>query len=101
MKKLLTFIHILIIILAYISPFIFSWKIVLAGVIAFYIQKFLIGGCILTKKEFGNFEDNYYYFALKKLGFDPDKKRLRFILDYVVPVSILSLSLFIKVIEFR
>lgn len=66
---IILFAHLAVIILALISPFIFSWKVVLIGVSAFFINDLLVGYCFLSKWQFGKregFTDHYF----KKLGID-------------------------------
>ena len=57
----------------YLSWLLFSWWIVLLGVIALQLQYLLLGGCVLSKAEFKNDESCSVYY-LHKWGLIRDKK---------------------------
>ena len=90
MKKdfgLIFWVHLLLIILVWLSPILFSWKIILLLIFIYYLQLFVFGDCILTKKQFGNEkrEETFYSYYLCKIGFKINKKKLVIFLDYVLP----------------
>jgi len=87
--------HFLIIILIFLSPFILSWKIVLVFIILYYIQLFIFGNCLLTIAQFKEHSRSttFYSFILEKLGFFPNKKVVRIIVDYFLPWIILMVAI--------
>ena len=93
------FLHLLLIILVYFSPFLFNWKLLVLGVLLYYLQRIIFNGCILTKKQFGKMEYmTFYYPYLVKLGFRVNKKFIYYLMRGVMPVIILSLGLIIQLI---
>jgi len=84
--------HLFIILLIYISPFLLSWKIVVLLVMLFYIQLLLCGNCILTIIQFKK-NTSFFYYYLSKLGFNVNKGKIDFILTYVMPLLILVVAL--------
>ena len=92
--------HFLIIVLVYLSPFVFSWKLILIFISLYYLQLLIFGNCILTIKQFKekNRDTTFYSHVLNKLGFNPNKRKVRVIVDYCVPWIILAISLIWQVI---
>lgn len=87
--------HIFIIVLVYLSPFLLSWKIILFFIGLYYLQLLIFGNCILTIKQFKekNRDTTLYSYILNKLGFNPDKRKVRIAVDYFIPWIILAISL--------
>jgi hypothetical protein len=97
MKKfgLVFWAHLLIIILIWLSPFVFSWKIILVGIGLYYFQLIIFGDCILTKKQFKTNKRGvtFYSHLLTIAGFQPNLAVVRIIADYVMPWIILGIAL--------
>lgn len=93
--EIISWIHLVLIILIWSSPFWLSWKIVSIGIILYYLQLLIFGDCLLTKKEFrtNKREITFYSFCLEKIGFMFDRNKVRIIADYVMPWVILGVSL--------
>lgn len=89
-------IHSIIILLAYVSPFLIEWKIVLGFIFLYYIQLFVFGNCILTLAQFkeDTRDTTFYSYLFAKLGFNPKKTTLRIIVDYCIPWVILLFAIF-------
>jgi hypothetical protein len=77
--------HIVVLVLWYSSPFYLPWWAVVLSVILYHIQIYYAKGCLLTKGQFGSTNDGFYYYYLTKFGFKPDREKLNFVLDYVIP----------------
>ncbi len=91
---LIFWIHLFFIIIAYASPFLLNWKIVLFGVILIYIQNFVFQGCLLTHAQFG--KDPYitfYHKYLTLLGFRINKYKLKFFMAWIMPIIILLVAI--------
>lgn len=86
--------HLVLIILVWTSPFWLSWRIILLSILIYYFQIWLLGGCILTQAQFKNVSHNYsfYYHYLKKLGFKPNERKLHIFLNYIAPWLILGVA---------
>lgn len=60
-------IHILLLIPAYLSPIFFDWKLIVIGVAILQIQYWIVGGCILTHLEMGKDKnETFIWYYLKK-----------------------------------
>jgi hypothetical protein len=95
----LFWIHLILIIIAYLSPVLFNYWIVLIGVIFLFLQTAIFKGCLLTHAQFGFDKDmTIYYHYLKLLGFNPDKKRLKFIMSRIMPLIVLLIALILQLV---
>lgn len=77
----------------YSSPFWAPWYVVILSVILYHIQLYYAKGCLITKGQFGSKNDGFYYYYLTKFGFHPDKAKLSFVLDYIIPGTIIVIAL--------
>ncbi|MFZ5954907.1 MAG: hypothetical protein ACOYT4_00620 [Nanoarchaeota archaeon] len=87
-------VHLVLIITAYSSPFLFNWKLIFIGVVFLYLQQLIYHGCILTQIQFG--KDPYmtfYYQYLVLLGINVDKKKLKFFMAWIMPVLVFLFAL--------
>lgn len=95
--------HLTLIILAYLSPILFNWKLILFGVIILFLQELIFQGCFLTHAQFG--KDRYmtfYYRYLILMGFKPNKEKLKFLMAWIMPLIVLDLSLILQILlKFR
>ncbi|MBU0964618.1 hypothetical protein KKC06_06280 [Patescibacteria group bacterium] len=92
--------HFLVIIILWSSPFLFRWPLIILGIIAYYLQLIFIGDCILTRQQFDVKKRSitFYYFLLKKIGFNPSQYRVRFASDYIMPWIILGIAFIWQII---
>ena len=88
-------VHLLIILAIYSSPFWVDWKIIAVGIGVYYLQLILFKNCILTTLQFNEKERDttFYSYYLTKLGFNINKTKLRLFLDYIMPWLILAVAL--------
>jgi hypothetical protein len=91
------FLHIAILVAWYASPFYLDWRIVILTVIAYHLQNYFAKGCLLTLGQFGKKNEGFYYHYLRQFGFDPNRKRLSFILDFAIPGAIILLAIILQV----
>jgi len=92
-------IHLILILIAYLSPLLFRWQLILAGVLFLFFQQIIFQGCILTHAQFG--KDPYmtfYYRYLTLLGFNINKKKLKFLMVWIMPILVLSFALIWQII---
>ncbi len=59
---LIFWIHLILIILVYASPFLFNFYIMIVLVLLYYLQIIIFNGCILTEKQFGKREYMTFYY---------------------------------------
>jgi len=83
---LIFFIHLFLIILFYLSPFLVNWKIVTLTVVLILLQYKFLGDCIFTKAEFKDKDKGFFEHYLKKIGINISKKQVDFLSIYVVPI---------------
>jgi hypothetical protein len=86
--------HLFLIVIAYSSPFLFSWKLILIGVFVLMLQFIVLRQCILTTLQFG--EEKYitfYTIYLEKLGLKFKRKNLYILMRYIMPFVVLLVSL--------
>lgn len=91
----LTFwLHLFLILIAYSSPFLFSWKLILLGVIILLVQFIVLKQCVLTTTQFGNAKYiTFYTLYLEMLGFKFKRKNLYILMRYIMPFIVLAISL--------
>jgi len=92
------FIHLILIALVVSSPVWLDWRLILLGIIIYYIQIIVFGGCLLSQWQFKNKEERFWGYYIKKLGFTVDKKKLDIFLDYVLPGLILGIAIVVQVL---
>ena len=98
----LFWIHLILIILAYLSPFLFNFNIMIFLVFLYYLQIIIFNGCILTKKQFRKEAyATFYYPYLIKLGFRPNKKFVYYLMRWWMPIIVLLLSLILRLLNYK
>lgn len=90
--------HIAVILLADTSPLWLDWKLILLGIVIYYVQIAVLGGCVLSQAQFQDKKEIFHDWCLRKLGFKPNRKILNFILRYVGPFLLLGLAIIFQVI---
>lgn len=91
-------IHILLLILAYLSFLFVDWKIILIIVVLLQLQYSILGGCLLTHLEMGKDKnETFLWYYLRKIYPKLDAKRTKFVIRVIVPVVILILGLFFQI----
>lgn len=93
-------VHLIVIIFIWASPFWLNWKFILFFAFLYYIQLLIFGNCILTIKQFKtrDKEASFYAFTLKKLGFKVNQRFVARLVDYAFPGIILIIALFYQVL---
>jgi hypothetical protein len=91
--------HRLVILLWYVSPLFFTWYWLLLGTAFSYLQGILIGGCILSHKQFGEEADETFFrYYLNKLGFNMSKKMAKIIFFWLEPIIIPVIAFVIQIV---
>ena len=86
--------HLILILIAYSSPFLFSWKLILFGVVILLIQFLVLKQCVLTTAQFGDEKYiTFYTLYLEMLGFKFKRKNLYILMRYIMPFIVLLISL--------
>jgi len=85
--------HIGLEIIAFSSPFLFSWWLILIAIIILSVQYYVVGGCIMNKWQFGKTEDvTFLYPYCKLIGLSIELEKLKFFMRVILPVIILSIA---------
>lgn len=86
-------IHAIIMLFAYTSPLWLDWKLITLGVILYYIQLMIFGGCLLTKAQFGRFDASFTAYYLKrlldKIGIKNEEKSIKRFIDLLAPTFVI------------
>jgi len=86
--------HLILILIAYSSPFLFSWKLILLGVVVLLTQFVVLKKCILTTLQFGDKKYiTFYTLYLEKLGLKFNRKKLYILMRYIMPFIVLLVAL--------
>ncbi len=99
-KKGIFLIHTFLSLIFVLAFILFSWYLIIIGIIIYYLQIFLIGNCILTNIEFNSSSkrNSWYHFYLTKLGFKLDRDKVNFFVIYIKPWIILCISLVLQIV---
>ena len=89
-------IHLTLIIAAYLSPFWLTWKVIVFGVVVLSAQFLILGHCLLNQHQYGYKDGRLYQNILTQLHIPFDNKRLRFVLDWIVPRTVLAIALIVQ-----
>ncbi len=96
---LVFWIHLILVLFAYLSPFLFNWKLILLGIIILFIQYNLIGGCILNKIQFDKTKDiTFLYPYLKMLGLNINPYKFKIFIRYYLPFILLLIAIIWQVL---
>jgi len=94
--------HLSLIILLWTTSFWIDWILILVGVVILHIYWFFFDGCHLTKLEAGNDKDaTFYHHYLSKVFPNLNKKRVKMVVRYLIPIFILIIAYVIQEIYFR
>ena len=89
------FIHIILEILSFLSPLLFSWWLVIIGFILMHIQFKIFGTCVLNKIQFKKHKGDsvFLYPYAKMLGINISFKNMRFLMRYIIPLLLIIISI--------
>ena len=95
------FLHLAVILMIYFSPLIFQWQLILLGLVLYWMQIKFLGGCILTKKQFGDAHQfNFTAHYLAKIGIRISNQKMSFwqnrILPWVIIVNVIYWQIVLK-----
>lgn len=86
--------HLILIILAYLSPFLVSWWLISIGILVLWIQYFLVKGDLITQAQFGKDPEMTFYTPyLEKMGFKFNRRSFLVFIRYIMPLIVLTVAL--------
>ena len=97
---LLFWIHLILILLVWASPFLLGWKVILFFIILYYVQITLFKECLLSREQFNGKKERtiFYHYYLGMMGIKVDKENARIFVDYVVPWIIFILAIVLQIV---
>jgi hypothetical protein len=85
--------HLLIVVIAYTSPLLFDWQLVILAAFLLELQYFIIGGCVLTHMQLGKDKnETFISYYLKKFFPSLDPIKTKFVIRRVIPVAVIVVS---------
>jgi hypothetical protein len=85
--------HLLVILLVYASPFLFTWPIVLGLLLIYFLQLLIFHGCILSELEFGRWHASYYQYWLGRLGLRLPRWKITILVSGIIPAILIGIAL--------
>jgi hypothetical protein len=86
--------HLVLIILAYSSPFLISWWFITAGILVLWILYSVANGDIITQAQFGKDPEMTFYTPyLEKMGLKFNRRSFLIFIRYVMPFIVLAVAL--------
>ena len=93
-KDFIIWLHIIEVTFVWLTPFLFSWYLIVLGILLNYIQELLLGGCVLTIMQFGKKNKKAFYtFILEKIGYRPNNEKVIFFVNHIKPLILLGIAL--------
>jgi hypothetical protein len=92
------YLHVVLLAAWYTSPFYLDWRLVILTVALYHVQVYYAKGCLLTSGQFGKNNEGFYYYYLRKFGWNPNKEKLHFILDYIIPGTMIMIAVVLQVV---
>lgn len=90
-------VHLLLLIPAYLSPLFVGWKLIIIGVVILQIQYWLVNGCILTHIEMGKDKnETFIWYYLKKIFPMLNPKTTKFVIRVIVPIFLVVVALILQ-----
>lgn len=91
---MINFLHFVVIVLALLSPFLVSWKVVGVFIVLYYLQLYIFGNCILTIKQFKekDRDTSFHWYILNSMGIKFSKRSVRIFVDYYLPWILLIIA---------
>jgi len=94
-EKIYFFIHLLLVIVAWTGPFLFSWKIIIPIYFLVIAQFIVFKSCLLNKRHgLDESNDHTFYAELFELmGFQPNRRKLKNFIRYYLHVILSIITL--------
>ena len=88
-SEIIFVVHLMVTVLAWIAPFLFTWWMVALALGAVMLQFLLFGRCLMNRHHDLGEDDHttFYSYLLERIGFRPDRPRLKvFVRRYLYPI---------------
>ena len=92
-KNIYFWIHLFVLVLAYTSPLLIDWRLIILGVMALQIQYWAINGCVLTKLEMGHDKSQtFLWYHLQKIFPGLNTAKTKFVVRIIIPLILILIS---------
>jgi len=96
-KNIYFWFHLILLLLAYASPWLFNWQLIVIGVVLLQIQYWVIDGCYLTKLEMGKDKNQtFVWYYLKQIFPKLSAVKTKFVIRFVIPVILVGLGYYLQ-----
>jgi len=86
-------IHLILIVLAYSSPFLVSWWLIILGILILWVQYYFAKGDLITQAQFGkDLEMTFYTPYIEKTGLKINRRLFLIFIRYIMPFIVLALA---------
>jgi hypothetical protein len=90
-------IHLILIIILWLSPLWADWILILIGIISLHIYWAIFQGCHLTKMETGKDKDmTFYYHHLSRYFPSLEKRKVKMVVRVLIPATLLLIALILQ-----
>jgi hypothetical protein len=95
-SKLAFWLHLFVTLLAWAAPFLFSWQISLPVYAAVMLQFAVFGRCLANRQHDLSEDEGatFYSYLFEKMGFQPNRRRLKFYVRKVYYPALMAFSIF-------
>lgn len=97
-KNKIAFLHVLIILALYTSPFWLDWRLIIVYWLLNWLQVQMLGGCVVSQLQFKDKHEGFYRHYINKY-FPKNKitgKELTVALDYVLPAILVIIGYIVQ-----
>ena len=93
-------IHLVLEILSWASPVLFSWWIIVIGFVLMHLQFKIFGTCVLNKIQFKKHSGDsvFLYPYMKMMGFKISFEKARLLMRYIIPLILIIVAIFWQLI---
>jgi hypothetical protein len=88
----IVFAHSVFVIASYTSPLWLEWKLVVAGVLAYWLQLVIFKHCVLSTAQFGDKETTFHEWYLAKIGISFNRRTMRRVLNIWIPILLICIA---------
>ncbi|HAR55052.1 TPA: hypothetical protein DCR79_02075 [Patescibacteria group bacterium] len=98
-KNVYFWLHLILLVFAYLSPVLVDWRLIILGVALLQIQYWVANGCVLTKLEMGQDKTQaFLWYYLKEFFPNLNPRRTKFVIRVVVPIILVVIGYVLQVI---
>ncbi|MFK7809125.1 MAG: hypothetical protein AB8F74_15085 [Saprospiraceae bacterium] len=98
-EKLIFWVHIVLVFIAWFGPFIFWWPLMVAGYSIIQLQFYVYKACLMNGMHGLEEQDDttFYSHVFEYMGYRPDRKKLKFFIRQVIYIVLALFTIFWQV----